>query len=580
MLHKKRIIFLLFVLFLCFSQQSFSNTIFQDTIPQFNEVEFKASLEKLEPKEFSRLFINEYRQDSLKVALSLAYIENTMLPSEDLLTQFWGNYALTYWYDYKLEFHKSIIYSDELYEIAKKLNNNDLKLSALINRGNSYYDSGKYKESMENYLIALKFAKQAKNRVRQLVISQNIALLKIEVGDSKGATELLEDILKILEQEPPNKLNRFRVSIHIALAKSCLYIKDFNKAEYYANNGIALSNDYGDEDAKAYLYNFLGETKLAKKNYQEAILYLDKAFSYANKIKTSRSQLPFINLNIAKTYYYQSKYKKAINILEKIQIDQQQKNTNFFSLEDMYKYLGKSYKAIGNTEKSLFYFEKTNEIYTQNDKQQNAIGIEIIKKYDLAELKEELDSEQEKSKNKSTLLYVALSSIIVLIASFILLYKYKQTQNKKKFEKLLSDSKPKKEILTSNISKTNTNDISEKITSEILEKLKVFEAKELYLKKDTSLVYVASKLKTNPKYLSKTVNKFKEKTFSNYIRDLRIKHVIHRLKNNKKFRSYTIEAIATEIGYKSTEPFSKAFKSKTGLYPSYFIKQLDNIEKI
>ena len=42
----------------------------------------------------------------------------------------------------------------------------------------------------------------------------------------------------------------------------------------------------------------------------------------------------------------------------------------------------------------------------------------------------------------------------------------------------------------------------------------------------------------------------------------------------------TIEAIATEIGYKSTEPFSKAFKSKTGLYPSYFIKQLNNTEKI
>lgn len=580
MFPQKRIVFLLIILFLCFSQQSFSNTTFQDTIPQFNKVEFKASLGKLEPKEFAFLFIEKYKLDLQRGTISRAFIENKMLLSEDLLTQFWGNYALAHWYKYKLDFQQSINYSDELYKIAEKLNDVELYLIALINRGNFYYDSGKYKESMENYLMALKFAKQAKNRVRQLVILKNIALLKIEIGDSKGATELLEDVLKILEQELPNKLNRFRVSIHIALAKSCLYIKNFNKAEYYANKGIALSNQYEDEDAKAYLYNFLGETKLAKKSYQEAILYLDKAFSYANKIKTSRSQLPFINLNIAKTYYYQSKYKEAINILEKIQINQQQKNTSFFSLEDMYKYLGKSYKAIGDTEKSLFYFEKTNEVYTQNDKEQNAIGIEIIKKYDLAELKEELNVEQEKSKNKSTLLYIALSSIIVLIASFTLLYKYKQTQNKKKFEKLLSEAEPKKELLTSTILKTNTNDISETITSEILEKLKVFEAKELYLKKNTSLSDVASKLKTNPKYLSKTVNKFKEKTFSNYIRDLRIQYVIHRLKNDTKFRSYTIEAIATEIGYKSTEPFSKAFKSKTGLYPSYFIKQLNNAEKI
>ena len=169
---------------------------------------------------------------------------------------------------------------------------------------------------------------------------------------------------------------------------------------------------------------------------------------------------------------------------------------------------------------------------------------------------------------------MSLCLIFVLILSFAAIYRYKETQNKKNFEKLLANT-ASKEVSVAAIPKNNTNGISEKITAEILEKLSVFETKEMYLKKDSSLNQVASKLKTNPKYLSKTINTYKKKTFSNYIRDLRMEYVIGRLKSDKKFRAYTIQAIAKEIGYKSTEPFSKAFKTKTGLYPSYFIKQLE-----
>ncbi|WP_298514007.1 AraC family transcriptional regulator [uncultured Kordia sp.] len=576
LLLQKRISLLLFAFFICCSHKAVSSTVFQDTVTQFNAEEFKTSLQKMEPKTFARLFTQQYRQDSLRVNMSLSFIENDMLQSEDLLTQFWGNYSLAHWYKYKLDFQQSIIYVNRLYEIAEKLNNNNFKLTALLYAGNFYYEYGRYKESMESYLKAIKLAKELKDLRRQLGISHNIALLKIEVDDNKGAVELLEGTLEIVEKGQQKKFKGLEVGIYIALTKSYMRLENYTKAEYFGNKGIDLSDEYGDEDAKTYFYNFLGEIYLAQHKYQKAIQFLDLASNYANTIKTSSPQLPFINLNRAKIFYYQKEYHKSIAILEKIEVNQQQENTNFFSLEDMYKYLGKSYKAIGNTEKSLFYFEKVNEVYTENDKQQSAIGIEIIKKYDLAELKAELDNEQVKSKNKSTLLYASLSLILILITSFIFIYKHKETQNKKNFEKLISGTESKKEILVSNVPKNNTSDISDKIASEILEKLKAFEIKEMYLKKDSSLNHVASKLKTNPKYLSKTINTFKNKTFSNYIRDLRIEYVIHRLKNDKKFRAYTIQAIAKEIGYKSTEPFSKAFKAKTGLYPSYFIKQLNN----
>jgi len=41
---------------------------------------------------------------------------------------------------------------------------------------------------------------------------------------------------------------------------------------------------------------------------------------------------------------------------------------------------------------------------------------------------------------------------------------------------------------------------------------------------------------------------------------------------------YTIKALASESGFNTTEAFSKSFYKKTGIYPSYFIKELKKNE--
>jgi len=84
-------------------------------------------------------------------------------------------------------------------------------------------------------------------------------------------------------------------------------------------------------------------------------------------------------------------------------------------------------------------------------------------------------------------------------------------------------------------------------------------------------------MQTNPNYLSKIINHYHQKNFRAYLREIRINYVISELKNNKKFRLYSIKGIAEEIGFKGAESFSKAFHEKTGLYPSYFIKKLNTI---
>ena len=86
---------------------------------------------------------------------------------------------------------------------------------------------------------------------------------------------------------------------------------------------------------------------------------------------------------------------------------------------------------------------------------------------------------------------------------------------------------------------------------------------------------MSKKVGTNSKYLSKIINKYKEKTFSNYINDLRIEYAINKLYSDKQFRKYSIEAIADDLGFKSSRSFFGVFQKKTGISPSYFILELE-----
>ncbi len=110
----------------------------------------------------------------------------------------------------------------------------------------------------------------------------------------------------------------------------------------------------------------------------------------------------------------------------------------------------------------------------------------------------------------------------------------------------------------------------------ILNKLNEFEKSNSFLKPNITLSNLASKLNTNSKYLSKTINLKKQKTFTKYINDLSLEYFMIQASIDSRLINYTIKAIAEEIGFNTANAFSKAFHKKTGKYPSEYIKELEN----
>ena len=124
-------------------------------------------------------------------------------------------------------------------------------------------------------------------------------------------------------------------------------------------------------------------------------------------------------------------------------------------------------------------------------------------------------------------------------------------------------------------SKKESVDLPKDIIDDLLDKLSVFEKKEGYLRRNIKLNDLAKEMKTNTKYLSYVINNFKNYNYAQYINDLRINYIVDALKNDLMLRKYTVKAISETAGFNNTESFSKAFNKKTGIYPSYFIKQLN-----
>jgi len=202
------------------------------------------------------------------------------------------------------------------------------------------------------------------------------------------------------------------------------------------------------------------------------------------------------------------------------------------------------------------------------------------KEEDIAPLQEEIDSLGKYTKYLYGLLIVLLLSLI----GFFIWFKRKQLQNKTRFQELLLQieklEQPKEKVVPETISKETSNPVTDENALQILKALEIFEEKELYLRQDCTLAYVAKKAKTNTTYLSNVINTYKEKPFKSYLSELRINAALIKLKNDEKLRSYTIKAIAEEFGFKRSETFSRAFKAQTDVYPSYYIKSLQNQKNI
>nr|WP_299031640.1 helix-turn-helix domain-containing protein [uncultured Tenacibaculum sp.] len=262
----------------------------------------------------------------------------------------------------------------------------------------------------------------------------------------------------------------------------------------------------------------------------------------------------------------------------------------FFVTKDIHPELRRGYEILiresklnNNVNDEIYYINRLLDLDKILSNNYKVLSKKITLEFDTPRLlakKDVLIKKMERSKMKSNRIVFALIIFVVIILTYLIKLNQKKKIYKRKLEDLLSKKKASKEISVSNDKKQENKNlgISPKTIFSILKSLEEFEKSEGYLDGKTTAYDLAKKINTNTQYLSKIINYYKKENFSNYINNLRVDFIIDKLINDKRYRNYTIHAIAQEAGFNNAESFSSAFVKKTGIKPSYFIKNIDKYD--
>ena len=337
-------------------------------------------------------------------------------------------------------------------------------------------------------------------------------------------------------------------------------IEFYNKAQELEDLGI-MPFKYALMNNKANLYKYSNER-------EKAIPVYEKVLSQSEH-PLGPDQFAVTALNLGECYFSIKEYDKAIAILDSGR-QVAWKDHYHDVLQNTLRTLSFCYYNTGQTEKAYktLYVCDSLEVFSQ-EKQTEEFIQQLTQQHqnELFTQQEAMNQErlvrEEKEQFRLKLFSLAL---VLFLALTIYLYYKKREKNKILLEKNLELSraiaatkKKKKEV-----EKSLSNELKEKLLSSFYEQ-------ELFKDPEISLEKLAKKIGTNRSYLSEQINSNFKMPFRSLINKLRIEEA-RQLLIDPKFAHYSIEGIATSVGYRNISSFNSAFKRETGLTPSYFRK--------
>ncbi|WP_160114017.1 response regulator transcription factor [Aquimarina sp. AU119] len=526
-----------------------------------------------------KALIANQKTDSLKVKTLQSYLSESKSRADTL------GMANAYFFLELLVTEVKLQYADSLIEITKDKKYMNYPAKGYLLQGNRQYELGNYKEALELYLIASEAAKKNGNQYLYRSIKFNIGLLKNNAGEREEAQTIFLEHLNFLDQNPkfksPSDYNR----VLFALTDSYVYSNQFSKAKSYIDQGIRQTLKVNDTSIYSHFVMYSGMYEYFSKNYKTAIDSLEKGKDIIKDFDEVNTRMAICDYYIARSYRALGNNESSISYFKNVDHILKKTEDVIPELIDTYDYLIADSKSKNDLEKQIEYINTLLRLDSIRHANQIYLTKNINERYDTAELiaeKEKLINElQEETFLKEETIAVLILFLITLVILVVYFF-YRSYANKRRFLNLLEEQKnkdqgqPEFNTISNTISKKEEIDIPEEVIATVLKKLHGFEESVRFSKKQYTLNSLAKELQTNSAYLSKIINVHKNMNFANYLNNLRVDFAVGELTTDKALRSYTIKAIAEEVGFKNAQSFSSAFHKRTGIYPSYFIKQLNN----
>jgi AraC-like DNA-binding protein len=551
------------LIFTCFSSQSQNKKNYLESLSynELKEVFFKNEGKIQIQKKYAKAFLNKAKKENNPPKIARGY----------------------YYYSLLYDDNRKIVYFDSIINNVKyPASEKSFPFVAYLEKGYFLADKYRYNEAINCYLELQKLS-ISKNLNYYYKAKFAIGILKSEkMGVVKESLPLFKECYAFYKSQKnnPELIFDYEASI-FALADIYKSIKKTDSCTYYNKLGYFETKKSKNE----YLHNIFilneGANQVLANNFKATLDSVAKALPYIIKNKD--------NNNTLASYYYRAKAYEGLGVKIKTlenykKVDSLYKLNSFISPEfsDGYKFIIDYYKYEGDKENQLKFLTTYLEIQNQFQKEYKELSVKLKNDYDLPNLVKDKELLINALKTDEKKYFWLIIFLIGLALCFVTVSIYQNRLKKKyrlNFEKIINQtSKPKiiNDVVITQTSKKGSM-LSSSFVKDITEKLKKFEKEKSYKNQSLSIQYLANEFSTNSKYLSLVINENKNKSFINYINDLRIDNIIEELKQNKNLRKYTIAALAEEAGFNTAESFSNAFYKRTGIKPSFFVKELSNI---
>ncbi|WP_298427550.1 helix-turn-helix domain-containing protein [uncultured Kordia sp.] len=477
------------------------------------------------------------------------------------------------------DFTKKIQYLDSAILYTKNLKHEEFPAHFYLAKGTLFYYENDYAKALDNYLLAEKTLKNRHN-VFYYDAKYNIGFMQRTIGDYESAEQTFLDCLEFESTK--------NVRHDILFQLSSIYYESGQHAKATAMNTEGIALTLKNEQLPLY-YHFVvneGINLSISGNHLAAIDSIEKALPNLHKLDQLIGEF-----YVGKSYDAIGKSEKALYYFRKIDTAFSNESDILLPLRESYEFLIKNAKQKDDKTLQLYYTNRLLKLDSIHHLQYKELSQTIVKEYDIPRLLDEKETlivnltEDSKQTNQKLRWSIGIGAFISILGLLILFYYYRlRIQYQKRFDAIISQQERYKIEQKENIPDTkdtleNSVELDASTTETILERLRMFEVKKLYLTNQISLHEVAKIAQTNSKYLSKIINSHKNKTFTNYINDLRVDYTIDRIQNDEMYKKYTIKAIAQEAGFTNSGAFLRAFQKKTGLKPSYFIKKVRATEE-
>ncbi|MFC6095677.1 helix-turn-helix domain-containing protein [Flavobacterium qiangtangense] len=456
-------------------------------------------------------------------------------------------------------------YSDSVIYASKKTGQNEKIGASYLTRGSLFYNEKKHIQALDHFLIADQYIARCENPYLSNKLKYAIAQTKKYLGFDHEAIALFKECAAYFEDENDRA---YLNTIH-NLAMCYTNIGDNRLCTAYTQIGLTASLDYEDSEMHSYFMNAEGVNQYFLNNYDASLRLLQSSLPMLLKKKDFANEI--------RTLFYMGKANHALgNTAIAFDffdlVDKQMRLKQYIrpDLRENFELLIDRYRSKKNLEKELYYVNGLIAADSALFADFKYLSQKIEKNYDTKAL------QQEKSRLEHTLfltktIYVAAFLLLLTILFFIVRhYRIKVNKLKLTFERIFNETATKEHDI---LLKKELN-IAPEVIDELLKNLKKFEEKKKYLERDLGQIRLADILHSNIKYVRQVIFQYRGKKTFTYINDLKIDHIVLLLKNEKRFRKYTNQALADEAGFGSVQNFTKAFAARTGTTPGHFIQEL------